>query len=193
MPFEPPVANAHATRVTAASHADTTLTQRAARGDRTAIAAVLRRVLPRVRAIARGMTRNPAEADDATQVALVELWQHLGSFEGAGSLLGWARVLAWRRIARHLARTRRVAAQEVELPRDGVGSTPGDDAQDGCLDLQRLLARLPAVQRDALVLHHGMGWSLDEVSEATGAPANTVKSRMRLALTELRAVSAEPT
>lgn len=187
MPFEPPSARRISPLFPSERDRDLQLTRRAATGDRRALDEVMRRVLPRVRAVAQRMTRDAAEADDATQVAVLELWQHLATFDGQGSLFGWVKVLAWRRIARHLAHARRCGAHERELPDDAV------DARDACapleckLELERLLARTPAAQRHALVLHHGLGWSLDEVAIATGAGPNTVKSRMRLALAELRA------
>jgi RNA polymerase sigma factor (sigma-70 family) len=187
MPFEPPAANCGPALVSTERDRDLQLTRRAATGDRRALGEVMRRVLPRIRAVAQQMTRDAAEADDATQVAVLELWQHLATFDGQGSLLGWAKVLAWRRIARHLVHTRRCGTRECELPDDAVDASDACDAILRRLELERLLQDTPIAQRHALVLHHGLGWSLDEVAHATGTVTNTVKSRMRLALSELRA------
>ena len=49
-----------------------------------------------------------------------------------------------------------------------------------------LLARLPEEQAETLALRVVLGWSLDEIASATGAPTNTVRSRMRLAKDALR-------
>ncbi len=187
MPFEAP-ASPHVPPTFNIEHdREAELTRRAAAGDRRALDEVMRRVLPRIRAVAERMTRDAAEADDATQVAALELLQHLATFSGQGSLLGWARVLAWRRISRHLAHVRRCGTRERELPDDATDANDAGDALLRRLELERLLRDMPVAQRHALVLHHGLGWSLDEVAHATGTVANTVKSRMRLALAELRA------
>jgi RNA polymerase sigma-70 factor, ECF subfamily len=187
MPLHALVADPSTTEVTSEREPELQLARRAAAGERRAIAELVRRVLPRVRAVAQRMTRDAAEADDATQIALLELWQHLASFSGEGSLLGWAKVLAWRRIARHLARARRHDAQTVPLVAQEFGSASAGESLELRLDLRCILDRVPSAQRLALVLHHGHGCSLEEVGLATGAGVNTVKSRMRLALAELRA------
>lgn len=159
------------------------LVARAVAGERRAVAELWRRVAPRVHAIARAMTRNAAEADDAAQVAMVEIWRHLEGFDGSGALAGWIRVIAWRRIARHLARTRRDARREA-ADTDDVAAPERDPGAR--VALGALLRDVPGAQREALWLHHGCGWSIEEVAAHTGAPANTVKSRMRLALAALR-------
>jgi RNA polymerase sigma-70 factor (ECF subfamily) len=44
-----------------------------------------------------------------------------------------------------------------------------------------LLDELPEPQAEALVLRVAWGLSMQEVADATGAPLNTVRSRLRLA------------
>jgi RNA polymerase sigma-70 factor (ECF subfamily) len=49
-----------------------------------------------------------------------------------------------------------------------------------------LLEDLPEEQADVLALRVVLGLSLEEVAQATGAPLNTVRSRVRLAKEALR-------
>ena len=59
--------------------------------------------------------------------------------------------------------------------------------------LRELLEDLPEEQAEALTLRVVMGWSLEEVARASGAPVNTVRSRVRLAKEALRArIEARP-
>jgi RNA polymerase sigma-70 factor (ECF subfamily) len=59
--------------------------------------------------------------------------------------------------------------------------------------LRDLLTDLPEEQADALALRVMLGWSLEDVAQATGAPLNTVRSRVRLAKEALRRrVDADP-
>lgn len=51
---------------------------------------------------------------------------------------------------------------------------------------ERALARLPDIQREVFVLRELEGLTFPEIAEVVGAPANTVKSRMRYALDALR-------
>jgi RNA polymerase sigma-70 factor (ECF subfamily) len=51
---------------------------------------------------------------------------------------------------------------------------------------RNLLDDLPEEQAEALALRFMVGWSLAELAEATGAPLNTVRSRLRLGKEALR-------
>ena len=61
------------------------------------------------------------------------------------------------------------------------------DARQQSARLLELLAALPAAQREAFVLQHEAGLSLDEIAEATGVSPETAKSRLRYAMDKLRA------
>jgi RNA polymerase sigma-70 factor (ECF subfamily) len=52
--------------------------------------------------------------------------------------------------------------------------------------LRSLLDELPPVQADTFALRIALGYSMQEVADATGAPINTVRSRVRLAKEALR-------
>ena len=52
--------------------------------------------------------------------------------------------------------------------------------------LEAALAALPLEQREVFLLREHAGLSFPEIAEATGVNENTVKSRMRYALTGLR-------
>lgn len=57
--------------------------------------------------------------------------------------------------------------------------------------LQTLLAALPEAQREAFLLQHEAGLTLDAIAEVTGCGRETVKSRLRYALAKLRQGLAE--
>jgi len=52
--------------------------------------------------------------------------------------------------------------------------------------LLTLIEALPAVQREAFLLHEEAGLTLEEIGEVTGVGRETVKSRLRYALASLR-------
>jgi RNA polymerase sigma-70 factor, ECF subfamily len=52
--------------------------------------------------------------------------------------------------------------------------------------LKDAVASLPPLQRDAFLLQHEAGLSLSEIAELTGVGAETVKSRLRYAVSKLR-------
>ncbi len=75
----------------------------------------------------------------------------------------------------------------VEL---GASADPAPDAALTSLadakDLDDAIARLPAGQREVLILHFGDRMTLAEVAIALEVPLGTVKSRLGLALASLR-------
>jgi RNA polymerase sigma-70 factor (ECF subfamily) len=50
-----------------------------------------------------------------------------------------------------------------------------------------LFEELPEAQSEALVMHFVLELTVEEIADATGAPVNTVRSRLRLARGALRA------
>jgi RNA polymerase sigma-70 factor (ECF subfamily) len=52
--------------------------------------------------------------------------------------------------------------------------------------LRTLLEELPEIQAETFALRVALGYSMQEVAAATGAPVNTVRSRLRLAREALR-------
>ena len=55
-----------------------------------------------------------------------------------------------------------------------------------CLNGDGVLKKLSLPQREILLLHYGEHLTFDEIGKILGEPLNTVKSRHRRALLELR-------
>ena len=53
--------------------------------------------------------------------------------------------------------------------------------------LEALLDELPPPQAEVLILHCALDFTVDEIAAAVGRPAETVRSRLRLAKRALRA------
>ena len=69
---------------------DDVLIGRVAAGDHTAFALLMARHMRRAIGIARGVGRNPADADEIAQDAFLRLWTHAGRFDPArGSFTAW--------------------------------------------------------------------------------------------------------
>jgi RNA polymerase sigma-70 factor (ECF subfamily) len=61
------------------------------------------------------------------------------------------------------------------------------DAKAQAAKLLELLRDLPEAQRETFVLQHESGMSVEEIADATGVSRETAKSRLRYAMTKLRA------
>jgi len=73
------------------------------------------------------------------------------------------------------------AASPLDEPRRRASS------QQQAAQLRALLAALPAEQRDVFLLHEETGLSLEAIAEISGVGRETAKSRLRYALSKLRA------
>ncbi len=161
--------------------------RRAATGDTKANSWLARRVVTRVRRVARALARNAADADDAAQLSLMEVLRSAHTYRGEASLDAWAGRIAARTTLRHLARERRkVEPVATQTPTLATPEAPAGLAESLPRDVQSYLDALPPPQRNAIVLHHALGYSLDEVAQMEGVSPNTVKGRLRLGMATLR-------
>jgi RNA polymerase sigma-70 factor (ECF subfamily) len=172
------------------AEADVPLMEAVAASDPRAQATVVERLAPRVRRLCRLLCRSAADADDAAQVALIEILRSASTFRVASSLEHWADRIAARaalRVARR-ARTEqgflRRWLSPGTLPWGGTSSVSAGEA----INLDILLERLSDERRRAFVLHHALDLSVQEIAELTGAPAGTVKDRLVTARKQLRAL-----
>jgi RNA polymerase sigma-70 factor, ECF subfamily len=120
------------------------------------------------------MTGDRAEAQDAVQEAFVRAWEHRRKLDRAGAPEAWVRTTAWRIAMSRWRRARaglRLAGTLGPPP-----AVPGPDP--GRVALIEALRQVPAEQRRALVLYHLCDLTVEQIAAETGAPANTVKSRL---------------
>jgi RNA polymerase sigma-70 factor (ECF subfamily) len=151
-------------------------------------------------------SRNKVEASDMVQQTLLEAHRKRAQFRGGSEaeMAGWLRQLlafnladaarAAGRAKRDVARERSLeAALDASSARLGAllvadQSTPSRAAgrhEDAVL-LARALARLPEHQRQALILRHCQGCSLDEISRQLGRTPAAVAGLLKRGLHQLR-------
>lgn len=180
------------------------LAQSAGAGDPQAMRALLREIAPRIERVVRAVLgRANQDADDVIQQAMMGFVQALPAFRGECEPVHFASRVAARTAIASARRRRALSARHedgVELdaiPHD-AGAVPEPLAtaeRTRRMELLRdVLAQIPPEQAETLSLRVVLGWSLAEIAEATSVPLNTVRSRLRLAKTALRAaIQADPT
>jgi len=176
------------------------LARLAGSGDPVAIRRFLDRVWPTLTRVVHGVLgAGHPDVDDVLQQSLLAVLRALSAFRGECHAAGYASRIALhvalrarRGVAQRMARTRSIAecsSLEVE-PLWLESEVPSERRKRALRDL---LADLPEEQADALALRVMLSWSLEEVASATGAPVNTVRSRVRLAKEALRKrIEADP-
>lgn len=149
-----------------------------------------------LRAYARFLTLQRAEADDLVQDALVRALASLSQFQPGTNLRAWLFVIL-RNAFYEQARRRRNerVALEQQMPAEEARA-PAQDAHSELADLQRHLHALPPLLREALVLVGAQGMSYEQAAEICNVPVGTMKarvSRARARLAELlQGGAAEP-
>lgn len=128
---------------------------------------------------------NQPDGEDAVQLAIERAWRSRSQLRDVEALTPWLRRIVVREVVRKQtspwARFTRNAS-----PIDLTAIPANTVDRDVHLALLRALAHLPAAQRAVVVLHHYAGYRVDEVAEIVDAPVETVRSRLRLAMTRLR-------
>ena len=146
--------------------------------------------LPRLRAFARSMARNPDRADDLVQETLAKAWAHRSKFKEGTNLRAWLFTILRNTYYGEMRSRRREVADSDGQHAAQLASPP---AQLHYLELQNVaqaFERLTAGQREALFLVGVSGLTYDEAARIGGCAVGTIKSRVSRArkalLDELR-------
>ena len=139
---------------------------------------------PKLLICARQWTRTRADAEDVVQDAFVRFWRHQQTLpvDPLPLLLTSIRRAAFdlaRRHGRRQARETFAFQDEPFFER----AFEGDERQ---VQLEAAIARLPAPQREVLVLKLWAGLTFEEIAVQLEIPANTAASRHRYALAALK-------
>ena len=142
--------------------------------------------------VAYVIARNPSDAEDATQDALVKAWRALGRFREDEPLRPWLL-----RIVANEARNRRRSAGRRERLALRAAASSGEAApspEDTALEharraeLLRLLDELPDASREVLAYRYLLELTEEETAAALDVAVGTVKSRTSRALDRLKEV-----
>lgn len=163
-------------------------------GDTQAAHTLVLRVLPRVRNTIRYLIRGD-DVDDFTQDVLVTVLERLHSFRGDSRFEAWVDGVTLRVTLRKLSKLR---ADVKRFERDASEALPAPEessASPRYLARRRAVAaldQLPEAQRYALVMHHVLGMTVVEIAHELETPAETIRSRLRVAMGKLRVLLGAP-
>jgi RNA polymerase sigma-70 factor (ECF subfamily) len=171
------------------------LAARLVAGEQSALADAYERYVGLVFGLARRILRDDAMAEDVTQDVFIYLWEHPAKFDPSrGTMRSWLGVLTHRRsVDRVRAEERRSRVEARVEPIEPLVAAQAEVDDDlsrawlaGCV--RDALDRLPADQRDAVVLAYFGGRTFRQVAVDLSIPEGTAKSRLRLGLAKLDAL-----
>ena len=163
------------------------LVEQAMHGDEGAFDALVDRIGDTLHSVARRILRDTSLAEDATQRALLDVWQNLPRLRDPDNFEAWAyRLLvnACHAEARHERRHR----DNLRLLPDDEPSMPDGGTRLAAQDqIDRAFRSLSVEHRTAVVLVHYLDMTSAEAASAMGTPVGTVRSRLHYALDSMRA------
>lgn len=138
-------------------------------------------LLPRLRRLARAITRDVADADDLTQLTVERALVRADQWTPGTRLDSWMyRIMknAWIDEARARTRQRKVFAPEDDGLSVGVDGAAAMEAHLEAASVEQAMARLPDDQRLAVALVLVEGLSYREAAAVLEVPEGTLTSRL---------------
>lgn len=163
------------------------LVDRARRGDHDAFAELAGASISRLDSAAWLILRDPDQAKDAVQNALVRAWRDLPTLRDPERFDAWLHRLLVRACIDEARRLRRhrVDVELLDLHQPAVAGLESSIADRD--QLERGFLRLDPEMRAIIVLHHYVDLPLPAVASSLGIPLGTAKSRLHRALGLMRA------
>ena len=147
--------------------------------------------LPRLRAFAISLSGKVDRADDLVQETLLRALTNINSFEPGTNLQAWLFTIL-RNQFRSEYRKRRREVEDVDGRfAENLKTAPEQQSRLEFLEFRQALTKLPADQREALILVGASGFSYEEAAQICACAVGTIKSRVnraRARLTEILSI-----
>lgn len=149
---------------------------------------LIAREIPHLRRYARALTRDVEEADDLVQDCLERALRKRHLWRRQGSLRGWLfRMLYHVHLNSRRGERRRPTTRAAPEAVEAVPAPANQESHVECRRVADALDRLPAPQREALLLVSLEGMPYDQAAWVLDIPVGTLRSRLSRARDALRA------
>lgn len=152
---------------------------------------ILSHALPRFRGIAMRWLRNPEDAEDAVQDAMLSAFRHIARFDGRAQMSTWLTAIVINAVRMQIRRRPRGRAfsldQGPEESQWAISETLADprptpeqslEQRELCDLANELVLSLSPSQQAVLQLRVRDDLSIQQTAETLGAPEGTVKARL---------------
>ncbi len=165
---------------------DTDRVIRAQKGDTGAFTDLAAEIGDRYLAIAHKILRDLSLAEDATQQALLRMWQDLPQLREPDRFEAWSYRVLVNACYREARKQRRWVPNLRVVEIDPVAVSGLESVADRD-ELESGFRQLSMDHRTVVVLYHLLDKPIDEIAEILGVPYGTVQSRLHYAMRSLRA------
>ena len=141
--------------------------------------------IPGLRAFAVSLCGSVTMADDLVQETLLRAWSNSSKFQPGTSLRAWLfTILRNIYYSQYRKRSREVQDSDGVYSR-GIAVEGDQESHLDLVDFRKALAKLPAEQREVLMMVGASGLSYEEAAAICGVEIGTIKSRLSRARTRL--------
>ncbi|MCI4677845.1 sigma-70 family RNA polymerase sigma factor [Rhodoblastus acidophilus] len=137
--------------------------------------------LPSLRAFALSLAGSSDGADDLVQDTLMKAWANASSFAEGTNMRAWLFTIMRNTFFSKYRKSRREVQDVDGEAAARLVAMPDQLAHLDLADFRARLERLPADQREALILIGASGFSYEEAAEICGCAVGTIKSRVNRA------------
>lgn len=151
----------------------------------------------RVYSLCLRMIKNPAEAEDLTQQAFLQLFRKIATFRGDSDFSTWLHRVTVNIVLMHMRRRKPTELLASDLERstaDAEGQSEhaaSDNSMFGAierLNLMRAIRKLPRGYKQIFLMHDVIGYEHREIAGLLGCSAGSSKSQLHKARKRLRSL-----
>ncbi len=130
-----------------------------------------------MRAFALSLTRDMARADDLVQDTVVKAWTNIDKFTVGTNMRAWLFTILRNTFYSERRKAKREVADVDGAMTERMAEKPAHDGRLALNDFRRAFEKLPAEQREALILVGAQGFAYEEAARMCNCAVGTVKSR----------------
>lgn len=145
-------------------------------------------LLPSLRAFARGLCGHREMADDLAQDTMMRAWAARTSYTQGTNFRAWMFMIMRNQFYTTIRKNSRMTSLDPEVAERVLVVAPAQQNGINVDDVAKALQKLPAEQREVLLLIGANGLSYEEAAEVIGCAMGTVKSRLARGRTALAAL-----
>ncbi len=174
---------------------DVALIRRMCDADETALGALYDRWIRSLYSLVFHLLKDADEAEDVVEETFWQAWRKVSSYEPSRGVVSTWLLTIGRRRALDRLRAKGKRREEpltreggavAHMPAPGLDPSQAAERSERRMHVLTALRELPEEQREVLELGYFQGLSQTEIADATGQPLSTIKTRMRLAMQELK-------
>ena len=145
-------------------------------------------LIPALRAFARGLCRDRVYADDLVQEAMMRAWASRHTFIPGTNFRAWMFRIVRNHFYSNARKHNQFAVWDPEAAERILVQEPTQESGIHVEDVNKAMLKLPAQQREMLLLIAGAGMSYEDAAVVAGCNIGTVKSRLNRGRAAIKAM-----